>query len=136
MQSYVLGFLFSPDKKHVALIRKNKPDWQKGKLNGIGGKIEPSDASPLVAMVREFEEETGMFAKGWQHYAMLGNENARVEVFRLFALNEVSLESTTDEIVSWHPINKLEKLACIPNLRWLIPLAFDDRTLRTEATFA
>ena len=37
---YVLGFLFSPDCKRVALIIKNRPDWQAGFLNGIGGKID------------------------------------------------------------------------------------------------
>jgi hypothetical protein len=34
----VAGFLFRNNDTEVALIRKNKPDWQKGKLNGIGGK--------------------------------------------------------------------------------------------------
>lgn len=135
MTNYVLGFLFSPDKKRVALIRKNKPDWQRGKLNGIGGKIEPSDASPLAAMVREFEEETGRPTSGWQHYATLWSENARIDVFHLFAQEEVYLDSTTDEIVAFTPVNKLEKIACIPNLRWLIPLAFDDRTLFVEGKF-
>lgn len=42
---YVAGFLFGPMPRHnyVALIRKNKPDWQKGKLNGIGGKVEAGE---------------------------------------------------------------------------------------------
>ncbi len=58
MQEYVCGFMFSPDKKQVALIRKTKPEWQKDLLNGIGGKIE-SGESPHEAMVREFYEESG-----------------------------------------------------------------------------
>ena len=37
---YVTGFLFSPDKKSVVLINKNRPAFQVGKLNGVGGKIE------------------------------------------------------------------------------------------------
>ena len=40
MMKYVAGFLFSNDYKYVALIKKEKPAWQKGKLNAIGGKIE------------------------------------------------------------------------------------------------
>lgn len=135
MQTYVVGFLFSPDKKHVALIRKTKPDWMRGKLNGIGGKIEPSDGSPLAAMIREFEEETGRPTSGWGHYAALCNENARVEVFRLFAQEEIYLDSTTDETVAWTPVNKLEKQACMPELRWLIPLAFDNRNFFVEGNF-
>ncbi|KKN77742.1 hypothetical protein LCGC14_0357160 [marine sediment metagenome] len=30
---YVVRFLFSSDEKLVVLIKKNKPDWQKGKLS-------------------------------------------------------------------------------------------------------
>jgi 8-oxo-dGTP pyrophosphatase MutT (NUDIX family) len=27
----------------VLLIEKQKPAWQRGKLNGVGGKIEPGE---------------------------------------------------------------------------------------------
>lgn len=54
---YVLGFLFSEDGSRVLLIWKNRPAWQAGKLNGIGGKIEDGE-QPLDAMKREFVEET------------------------------------------------------------------------------
>ena len=37
---YVAGFMFSEDRRLVALIRKSKPEWQKGKLNGIGEKAQ------------------------------------------------------------------------------------------------
>src|SRR4051812_33742321 len=57
-KEYVCGFMFNSDaltskKGAVALILKVKPDWQKGKHNGIGGHIEWSDHNPLAAMVRE-----------------------------------------------------------------------------------
>lgn len=61
---YVLGIMFSEDEKKVLTIWKNRPSWQAGKLNGIGGKIEAGE-SPLEAMHREFIEETGFIAK---HY--------------------------------------------------------------------
>lgn len=54
---YVLGLLFSEDASRVLLVWKNRPAWQNGKLNGIGGKIEPGE-TPLQAMDREFVEET------------------------------------------------------------------------------
>ena len=41
MINYVLGF--ATDGQQIVLIRKNKPDYMKGKLNGIGGKIEQSE---------------------------------------------------------------------------------------------
>ena len=60
MKQYVLGFAFSRDKKDIILISKLNPEWQKGKLNGVGGKVEFEDASPMDAMYREFKEETGI----------------------------------------------------------------------------
>ena len=36
-QQYVCGFLFSRDRARVLLIRKRRPAWQAGKLNGLGG---------------------------------------------------------------------------------------------------
>lgn len=57
MIEYVLGFAFYKDK--VILIKKNRPEFQKDKLNGIGGKIEKNEDA-IGAMVREFKEETGI----------------------------------------------------------------------------
>jgi hypothetical protein len=54
---FVLGFVFDFEAKKVLLVLKNRPDWQTGLLNGLGGKIE-ADETPLEAMEREFKEET------------------------------------------------------------------------------
>ena len=54
-KGYVLGFMFSPDMERILLMRKNRPEFQAGKFNGIGGKIEGTE-TPLQAMIREFEE--------------------------------------------------------------------------------
>tara|TARA_B100000700_G_scaffold331796_1_gene468920 strand:- start:28939 stop:29340 length:402 start_codon:yes stop_codon:yes gene_type:complete len=62
MQKYVLGFAFNNDLTHVVLIKKNRPDFLKNKLNGVGGKIEPNE-NIEEAMVREFKEETGIITK-------------------------------------------------------------------------
>jgi 8-oxo-dGTP pyrophosphatase MutT (NUDIX family) len=53
----VVGFAFKIDR--VVLIQKLRPEWQAGHLNGIGGKIEDGECAK-DAMVREFEEETGV----------------------------------------------------------------------------
>ena len=55
---YTIGIVFSHNLKCVFLLRKNRPDWQAGKLNGIGGHIEEGE-EPLNAMRREALEETG-----------------------------------------------------------------------------
>ena len=51
MNNYVLGFAFNKNFREVLLILKNKPQWQKGLYNGIGGKIEEGEL-PIEAMVR------------------------------------------------------------------------------------
>lgn len=56
---YTLGFVFNPERTHVMLIRKTRPQWQAGLLNGIGGKLE-EDESDSECMIREFKEETGL----------------------------------------------------------------------------
>lgn len=59
IKQFVCGFLFNRNCKRVCLIRKNRPIWQAGKLNGVGGSIEPGETGPM-AMAREFFEETGV----------------------------------------------------------------------------
>lgn len=60
MKSWVVGFAFSADKKHIAVIEKTHPEDQAGLFNGIGGNRDPLDQYPVDSMVREFEEETGV----------------------------------------------------------------------------
>lgn len=58
-KSYVCGFMLDTDLRRVLLIEKKRPDWQLGRLNGVGGKIEPGE-TPREAMAREMWEETGL----------------------------------------------------------------------------
>lgn len=57
MKLYTCAFAFTPDARHILLLRKHEPIWQRGKLNGIGGKVEPGETI-LEATRREFCEET------------------------------------------------------------------------------
>lgn len=49
---YVLGFMFSNLMNNVVLLQKQKPNWQKGLWNGVGGKVEsgeePIDATRVL----------------------------------------------------------------------------------------
>jgi len=127
----VVGFLLDNSGERVVLIRKNRPEWQAGRLNGVGGKVEPGE-SLVDAMTREFEEETGVVISWWGrgHYAKLEWEQGVVHFFRAFAPMEilVSCETTTDEVVELHWVHQLLNPAfpcgqITPNLRWLVPLA-------------
>jgi hypothetical protein len=55
MTKYVVGLAFD-DEGRVALIEKNRPAWQRGLLNGIGGKIE-GDEMPVETMIREADRK-------------------------------------------------------------------------------
>jgi len=74
MIRYVVGFAFNEAKGKVLLVTKLKPEWQKGYLNGIGGKIEQGE-SPLFTMDREAIEETGL-KLGWTERGIMRGVNS------------------------------------------------------------
>lgn len=122
---YVAGFLINPRRGTVALIEKQKPEWQKGHLNGIGGKIEENE-TPLEAMKREFQEETGADVDDWREFAFLNHSGNEVHFFVALS-EEVTLRSLTIEKVDWYNIDDVVtwQHPIINNLSWLIPLALD-----------
>ncbi len=126
MKYYVNGFMYSKDKSKIVLIRKNKPEWQKGLLNGIGGKIEKNE-TPKMAIIREFEEETRVKTKDtdWKLFATINKETEYI-IYFFFAFSDktFSAKTTEQEIVGIYEVNNLPK-KIIPNLNRLIPLSID-----------
>lgn len=102
MQNYVVGFVFDINSERVALIRKNRPNWQAGRLNGIGGKVEEGE-SPSAAMHRECKEEAGLdvHASAWGHFGILFGSDFRVHCFRATVSTREfdGITSLTDEVV-------------------------------------
>ena len=73
--------MFNSLLNNVVLIRKNKPSWQSGKLNGVGGHIEEKE-TPEMAMGREFLEEVDYpYTVGWSGFATLKGEDFEVYIF-------------------------------------------------------
>lgn len=129
MQKYVVGFLIDADW-NVVLIRKNKPDWQAGRLNGVGGKIEDGE-EPMKAMEREFAEEAGVIFKKWNHFATISEEgDYEVYCFKAFVpdVKEIETKSMTSELIEVHPIKFLRGAGILPSAMWLIQIALDDNT--------
>lgn len=123
---YVAGFLFSLDEKQVLLIKKNRPDWQAGCLNGIGGHIEKGEG-PKEAMQREFKEETGLDIYAWNKAVDLYGNGWLVHFFYAHG-NLQHAQSMTDEEVNIYDTQEVitrSALTVIPNLRYLIPLCLD-----------
>lgn len=124
LTQYVLGFLFDPSKKDVVLIKKLKPEWQKGRLNGVGGKIEENE-TPLEAMRREFKEETGVEIQEWREFLQLSGHHFAIHAFVAFSLHAYDVKSMEKEKVKVYKVNRLNFNKTIGNLRWIIPLAID-----------
>lgn len=121
------GFLFSGDREEVVLVEKIRPDWQRGRLNGVGGKIEPSDPSPTAAMIREFEEEAGLRVQGWDKFCEIRRRGDLTHFFRSFAEGPVGhVRGAEAEKVAAYPVSEVPRLNAMPNLWWLIPMALDD----------
>lgn len=132
--NYVVGFIFSADFEQVALIRKNRQDWQKGLLNGVGGHINPGEAEH-EAMVREAREEAGIetLPDQWRKYAALDGGDFYVACLavQLQVLDLTGLVKTmTDEKIEIHRVRDIHPLRrdMIENTPWLIALAIDART--------
>lgn len=124
---YVLGFLFNENLDEVALIKKTKPKWQAGKINGIGGKIEFTDINKSYAMSREFEEETGVkiFLWDWIHYTTLSGPDWDMYCFTSVSNEVYDVKTTTEEEVIIIKIKDLHNYPHIDNVSELIKLAID-----------
>ncbi len=134
MINYVLGFARTPCRQFVYLIRKRRPEWQAGLLNGIGGKLEPGEY-PIDAMVREFREEAGVdiAPARWRDFAQVtGRPNEggdyegdwRVCCFSVDLFNGEHPHTMEDEEISAARIDILSGCRIVPNLSWLVPMAF------------
>jgi 8-oxo-dGTP diphosphatase len=120
-QKYSVGFLFNDDQ--VVLIEKNRPAWQKGKLNGIGGHVEPGETFE-ECMEREFEEETGVKVTGWTQFMIMDFPDAEIAFFTKFDHEAVSQTKTvTDERVCRMEVWDIQNWNVIDNLTWIIPFA-------------
>lgn len=134
MQLYTAGFAFSKDANNVALIRKNRPAWQAGKLNAIGGHVEPGE-TPRQAQVREYYEETGVRSTldDWTFFGRLNGGGTGMDAWQVnfyYSTNPrlLCVNTMTDEVVrvyDWSDISYFEGYPLMHNLRWLIERARD-----------
>lgn len=120
---YVLG-IFTQGHQ-LALIRKQRPQWQAGLLNGIGGRVERGE-TPDVAMAREFGEETGYDEPvAWRLFCVVTNPAARYRIYCFHGTGELAkLRTMTDEPVVIQAAIPLPD-DIVGKVRWLVPLAMD-----------
>jgi 8-oxo-dGTP diphosphatase len=123
---YVCGFLFdSIDHPfgRVLLIKKLRPDYQAGWLNGVGGKMQHGE-QPVQAMIREFKQETGLLITDWIYFCQMRYIN-KATIHFFYAQGDIdSARSQTDEELQIMGVSSMLNVWCIvPDLRWLVPMA-------------
>ena len=127
MIQYVVGLLFTEDHKRVVLLHKARPEWQRMKWNGPGGKVEEGETSP-ECMSREFLEETGVLVptSQWEHTTTLIGEDFECAFFRAFSDEAVKdVQTTGSETVATLWITGLHSIPMVNHLDWIIPLQLD-----------
>lgn len=136
MKSYVLGFAFTDNFKEIVMIEKGPDKLYAGLLNGIGGLIEPNEEDPVEAMVREFEEETGVKTSDemWKYRGRLlretlsGENDFEVYIFEAVSDTFKAVSSVTEEHVTLYsyPLDDgfLADYAA-PNVGWLLGMLDD-----------
>lgn len=138
VQQYVCGFIFfqnvglpaqvtmdivesKPD--NVLLILKDRPDWQAGMFNGIGGKVERGEY-PRAAMMRECKEESGLYIDKWHNFARMEGPDFSIQFYSSFQQSIPQWQNLTSEKLFAFPVNCLPSNLISP---YLIPLARDKR---------
>lgn len=137
MTEYVLGFCFDTRLVMVLLIRKTRPEWVAGRLNGVGGKVRDGEA-PVQAMGREFSEEACCGAKlDWVQFGTLrGSVDAVTSkpwlIYLFHSVNPASFfpvfeepEGKTELHFVDNVVARGELLRPLPSLRYLLPMALN-----------
>lgn len=131
MKTYCLGFIFQADR--LLLIRKNRPEWQRGRYNGVGGHVEEGE-TPLDAMIRETREESGFSipTAHWRPVCAMKFNDCIVYVFSAQWSFWMTPHSPTDET-----LQEVDRIFlppdCLPNLHWLVPMAWNRLTVDTDS---
>ncbi len=120
--------------ERVLLVEKDRPAWQKGCLNLLGGKIEQGE-EPLDTALRELKEESGLklksiLQKNKQHedVKLMGAIVSDVSIVYCVSLPVDSTKSLKPrkretEESHWHTWNVVKNdKRLIPNLRVIIPM--------------
>lgn len=125
--NYASVLLIDRDGKRILLIRKNRPPWQAGKLNMVGGHMEDME-SPLDTAMREVFEETGIrLTPGLCMYCKyrFTSPTAKGVVYFFKAVCDIdSFENKTDELCEIISLDALPDDTVV-HLRWLIPLGLN-----------
>ena len=120
---YVLALLFTPDRHRVVLVHKTRPAWQAGRINALGGKLDPGESAADAAR-REVREEAGVDVAAWEEFLVWEDAQYRMHACRAFDPAAERARTAEDQAVFLADAVALPANV-IDNLRWLVPLALD-----------
>lgn len=126
MKKFTVGFVFTPGFEKVLLVHKEKPDWQKGLMNGLGGKYEPGESAE-DCVSREVEEEAGLAIPPqlWRYVGKIEAETWCVDVLcAIWDEDPAEARKCDYEEVEWVSVDELPSNV-ISNIPWLISICQD-----------
>ena len=126
---YVAGFYLSEDSQKVVLLQKARPPWQAGRYNAVGGKVEQGETSSQ-AMIREFQEETGVEVTTWEAFAELHGPDWDCTFFRAWGDVDKCQTIEAEEPVKVFDVENVKLMSgdvAISNVPWLLGMALNTR---------
>jgi 8-oxo-dGTP pyrophosphatase MutT (NUDIX family) len=112
----------------VLLVMKDRPAWQKGFLNLVGGKIEEAE-TPEQAVLRELKEESGYEPSNKSYIEEVGLIEGDDELINCFCIpvsgfvSDPKPRAGETEVVRWYPWDLVKgDKRLIPSLRIIMPL--------------
>lgn len=142
MIRYVLGFVFTPDSERMLFTQKaHGPGDMAGRLNGIGGHVEPYDETSHRAMIREGQEETGL-SPDWLPFCTMRCGSEWVCDCFVATADALDLDRLDGErndareilrLIPWERALRTERTML--NLKWLIPMAVERTGVTAEVYY-
>lgn len=123
----------------IIMLRKAKPEWQKGKLNLPGGELLP-DENFRECIIREFKQETGIDFLDWKLRIELRGRGYALNIYYgewPFDKPRPEIRGLQVEPAYWFrapefdhgfefcPDPIIDYDRCVGNMRWIIPFCLD-----------
>lgn len=128
-----LGYVLSADGTHVLLIHRNRrpEDPHFGKVNGLGGKLDPFE-DVITGVRREIKEEAGIDCPmpqlrgtvSWPGFGKNG-EDWFGFIFLIDAWSGTPRMDNPEGTLMWVPVARILELALWEGDRYFVPLVFD-----------
>lgn len=133
---YAVAFIFDASLERVLLVHKNRPEWQRDKWNGVGGKYEAGETG-AACIARETREEAALDIqpKDWIFVGALHQPSGDMSVWTArYGGASSDARALTDEPIEWHDTVALPA-SVVENIRWMIPLCKEKLT-QLNGTFS